>query len=289
MQHHLPPRVWPAFLSFFVALGALYLGSALLILAVLAAVHGPDAFLDGDLIQQLLKNPVVLLASVVLSSSVVAVTALFGARLSTQPWTERLAIRRPQLAGVTLVLVMLAAPALGQVLETVVALLGIEVTGTLKHLSDSIASASGWQVPAIVLAISLGPAVGEELLFRGYIQTRLAARFGALWGITAASVLFGLMHMDPIHSVLAAILGLYLGFVAYRFDSIIPSICAHAFNNLTAALMIFLLPSEAEELGSVPLIPGVFSAAFFLFCLWWIVRATTRGEVLPAATPVDLH
>ncbi len=289
MQDRLPPRVWPAFLSFILALGALYLGSALLILGVLTVVHGPEAFQNGDLIQELLRHPLILLASVVLSSSVVAITAFLGARLSTDVWTERLAIRRPQLAGVTLVLVMLAAPALGQVLETVVALLGIEVTGTLKHLSDSIASASGWQVPAIVLAISLGPALGEELLFRGYIQTRLVARFGGLLGITTASLLFGLMHMDPIHSVLAAILGLYLGFVAYRFDSIIPAILAHAFNNLTAALMIFLLPSETEELTSVPLAPGIVSAAFFLFCLWWIVRATTRGQVLPASPRVNLH
>lgn len=279
MQERMPLRVWPSLLCVVPALLAISIGSALLIVAALTIAHGPDAFQNSNLVRALLKNPLILLASVVLSSTVFAVTAFSAAHLSPEPWKARLSLRRPQVASVTIVLVMLAAPALGQVLETIVALSGIEVDGTLKHLSDSIASASGWQVPAIVIAISLGPGIGEELLFRGYIQTRLTSRWGARLGIAIASLLFGAMHLDPVHSVLAAILGVYLGFVADRFHSIIPSILAHAFNNMTAALMIFLAPPSAEETPAALVVPGIVSAAFFAFCVWWIVRATPRADV----------
>jgi membrane protease YdiL (CAAX protease family) len=36
---------------------------------------------------------------------------------------------------------------------------------------------------------------GEEVLFRGYIQTRLVERHGALWGILIGSIVFTLLHL----------------------------------------------------------------------------------------------
>ena len=38
-------------------------------------------------------------------------------------------------------------------------------------------------------------AFGEEVLFRGYIQTRLVERHGAVWGILIGSIVFTMLHM----------------------------------------------------------------------------------------------
>ena len=61
--------------------------------------------------------------------------------------------------------------------------------------------------------------LGEELLFRGYIQSRLNAAFGRPfrfsgvswgWGVVIASALFGLMHVLNLGSLVGAVSGLLL-------------------------------------------------------------------------------
>ncbi len=63
------------------------------------------------------------------------------------------------------------------------------------------------------------------------MQTRLSARWGAWPGILASAALFGLMHMDRIHSPSAFLIALYLGWLVHRTGSIRPAIAAHAVNN----------------------------------------------------------
>ena len=64
------------------------------------------------------------------------------------------------------------------------------------------------------LALGLAPAFGEELLFRGLdaagARCRASARSGA---ILLSSLAFGAIHLDPVQSPAAFVLGLYLGAV----------------------------------------------------------------------------
>lgn len=48
-------------------------------------------------------------------------------------------------------------------------------------------------IQTFVLYLAMG--FGEELVFRGYVQTRLVERYGVLWGVLVASVMFTLLHM----------------------------------------------------------------------------------------------
>ncbi|MCA9238851.1 MAG: CPBP family intramembrane metalloprotease, partial [Planctomycetales bacterium] len=82
-----------------------------------------------------------------------------------------------------------------------------------------------------VLLIALSPGFVEELLFRGYIQGRLLQRWRPAWAIGVTSVLFGLVHVAPHTVVLATVLGVWLGIVAWRTGSIVPTIVCHAFVN----------------------------------------------------------
>ena len=52
---------------------------------------------------------------------------------------------------------------------------------------------------------------GEEIVFRGYIQSRLVQRHGTIWGILTATVLFTLLHLgfyelSPVNIFSAVIL-----------------------------------------------------------------------------------
>jgi len=69
---------------------------------------------------------------------------------------------------------------------------------------------SYWSEIALV-AISAG--VGEEMLFRGFLQASFCAWLGSTaWGLAVASILFGLLHPISIpYVVIAGMIGFYLG------------------------------------------------------------------------------
>ncbi len=90
---------------------------------------------------------------------------------------------------------------------------------------------------AILLALAAGPAVFEELFFRGMLFGALQRSFSAWKTIAISAVLFGVFHVVA-GNVLAverllpsAFIGLFLGWLRYRSGSVWPSILAHLIHN----------------------------------------------------------
>src|SRR5262249_32646273 len=77
-------------------------------------------------------------------------------------------------------------------------------------------------------------AVGEELCFRGFVGRGLVARYGPLRGVLITSLLFGLVHLEPVQASGAVILGLALHAVYLSTRSLWASIALHGFNNAMA-------------------------------------------------------
>jgi len=66
---------------------------------------------------------------------------------------------------------------------------------------------------SLLYLTALTAGVTEELIFRGYLQTRIAELLkGGVWGIIISSLLFGLMHISG-GSILSAIFPVYIGLV----------------------------------------------------------------------------
>ncbi len=87
-----------------------------------------------------------------------------------------------------------------------------------------------------ILAIGVMAPIAEEILFRGVIQTFFIRKLGAFIGILLSSFWFAAIHIDlglfaPLFTI-----GLFLGFLRYRFDSIWPAIILHSLNNVTSVL-----------------------------------------------------
>ena len=69
----------------------------------------------------------------------------------------------------------------------------------------------------VLLAALAG--VGEELFFRGVLQTVCIRWFGLGAGLALASIVFGLLHAaTPAYAVLATLIGVYLGALFLAFD-----------------------------------------------------------------------
>lgn len=81
--------------------------------------------------------------------------------------------------------------------------------------------------------------IAEEILFRGVIQTYLVRKWRAIIGIVATSFWFAIMHVDIALFLPLFVIGLGLGFVRHRYQSIWGAILLHSLNNLASAMQYF--------------------------------------------------
>jgi membrane protease YdiL (CAAX protease family) len=96
--------------------------------------------------------------------------------------------------------------------------------------------------------ISLLAGVGEEALFRGVLQTTAAGWSTSLWGLVAASVLFGLMHfVTPTYAMLATAIGAYLGWLFLAFDNLVVPMAVHGIYDFVA--LVYLRRTGGREDG----------------------------------------
>lgn len=96
---------------------------------------------------------------------------------------------------------------------------------------------SSWSDMALI-ALSAG--VGEEMLFRGVLQSSLGAWLGIGWGLVIASLLFGLLHPISIpYIVVTAVVGLFLGGAFLLTGNLLMVIVTHSLYDF--ALMSYLL------------------------------------------------
>lgn len=91
------------------------------------------------------------------------------------------------------------------------------------------------------------PGIFEELIFRG-ILFRAFDKLKPWKRIVITALLFGLFHYNPFNFIGPFILGIVLGFIRYRSNSIVPSMFAHATNNSIAMCLSYILSDKAAEL-----------------------------------------
>lgn len=125
-------------------------------------------------------------------------------------------------------------------------------------LADTIRNIVGNPLGYLVLGI-MAPIV-EEIVFRGAIQreaqTFFADRgYSHWWAIAVASLLFALIHMNPIQMPHAFIIGMLLGWLYKRSGSVIPGILVHWVNN-TVAYLIYANVKGAEVMHSADYFGG---------------------------------
>ncbi len=124
----------------------------------------------------------------------------------------------------------------------------------LRMLSELVSEPQGGRAVITALLVSLVPAFCEELFFRGFVQSRLAAIWHPGSAILLTSVVFALVHIDAQHIIAVLPIGLYLGWAAWRSGSVWMSMLLHALNNLAAVLLARAeLPSWSICAGTIVL------------------------------------
>ena len=150
-----------------------------------------------------------------------------------------------------------------------------------------------WLLPVSLPLILLQTST-EEFLFRGYLQSQLAARFSSplVW-MVLPSLLFGFLHYDPATygpnalplAAWSAVFGLVAADLTARAGNLGPALALHFLNNVVAmsftsmeghwdGLALFVLPFGP---GSVEALRATMPLELLLIlCGWLTVRIAIR-------------
>jgi len=208
--------------------------------------------------------------------------ALGGASVSHEPPTLRLGLDPGRLSSRDIALLALGTLALSHGIDGILQATGLREHGAIAEIDDQLRGAQGGTLVLAIVGIGIAPGIAEELLCRGWIQRGLEPRLGAPGAIAVATIVFGVLHGDLVHSAAAAGLGLYLGIVAWLAASIRASILCHAANNLVAVLTLaWEIPTGLASIWTMPLGLGV--ALGCLLIVWRsagppLSRADTQGS-----------
>ena len=89
----------------------------------------------------------------------------------------------------------------------------------------------------------------EELVFRGAILRALLRWKSNPWiGIVISAVMFSVIHMNPVQMPHAFLIGILLGWMYYRTDSIVPGVVYHWVNNTIAYVLFAFYPDPDMKL-----------------------------------------
>ena len=112
----------------------------------------------------------------------------------------------------------------------ILTLIGILLPSSMENYTEMIETSgvSDYSLLWVIGTVILPPIV-EETIFRGLIYRYLVQ-----------AVLFGLFHMNLVQGIYAACLGFLLGYLAYRYDSILIPIAMHSMFNLCGTVVVEL-------------------------------------------------
>lgn len=123
--------------------------------------------------------------------------------------------------------------------------LGLEAPIETQQLFEQI-----MRQPAGYFVVGILVPVAEEMVFRGAILRTLLSIFNRRYHwlpIVLSALLFGVVHGNMAQFVHATLLGLLLGWLYYRTDSIVPGLVLHWMNNTIAYVLTMLLPQSTDS------------------------------------------
>lgn len=226
------PRIWTVFSTVIAAIVAIMIAQAFgvsLLISLLVAQGSNPEQVKQELTERL-DTPLVFVALGVCTQLAVGFTAWFAASRSPIPARIRLGLIRSRLPRWSYPVLMVGSlfPLAIGVCAALALARWIPPQQSPGSLYDNITPRTA--VP-FLLFISLFPGFFEELLWRGYVQRKLLARWSPWLAISVSSGMFALFHMTPHAVANNFVLGIWFGVLAHKSDSIWPSIVCHAFIN----------------------------------------------------------
>lgn len=109
---------------------------------------------------------------------------------------------------------------------------------------------SGYSLMHLACVAALA-GVGEELLFRGFLQVWLSNHFAITWAILVASIVFGLLHyLSHAYFISVTLMSIAFGVAYYITDSLLMVMVWHGVYDFIALVVLVKYPDLVGiELG----------------------------------------
>lgn len=188
-------------------------------------------------------------STIVIQIGMILAPALIMATMLTR--SVRKSLRLNRTGSMEMILAALLAVSLHPTYAAFASLVGAEyklgeqTIEMLMQFDSIIANAPIW---GVLLVLALIPAVCEELVFRGFLFAGLQRDGGHMRAILLTSILFGLSHGVLQQTITASVIGMLLGWLAFRTGGVACTIVFHCVHNSIS----MLLAAHSSRGSSVP-------------------------------------
>lgn len=122
----------------------------------------------------------------------------------------------------------------------------------------------------VFTSISITPAICEEAMFRGFIQKSFEMKYRPMLAILITSIFFGLYHFSPYGLLPLIGLGFYIGYAAYKTNSIVVPMILHFMNNFISILFYYLF-ENIDSLSNTKVSESDFHTGLYNFSYQFII------------------
>ena len=135
-----------------------------------------------------------------------------------------------------------------------------------------------------LLVLAVLPGIGEELLFRGFLQPAIARLFrNAHAGIWISAILFSAFHLQFYGFVPRMALGVLFGYLYWYTGRLWVPMFAHFLNNAYSLVLVYIIGGENISYGfggddGMFWVPAMLSLAVVVFLLYYLKNKLLKNE-----------
>lgn len=122
-----------------------------------------------------------------------------------------------------------------------------------------------------MIGTAIVPAICEEFAMR-CCSVQLLRKYGNGFAVLSVSIVFGLLHGNVVQFVFAFLVGLTLGYITVKTESVIPAILVHAINNGMSVVNSIVAFAATEEAAN--------SVTVGMYLFWLIVGVAATVYLL---------
>lgn len=121
--------------------------------------------------------------------------------------------------------------------------------GSMKELTEAMKQLGHFKLSLgfSIIAFAIVPGICEEFLFRGALLSSFRRRFSPSASIVIVAILFSLMHMMLANFAFYFVLGVVLGYLVIKTNSIFVGMLAHFCSNASAVFLEFIPKGEITK------------------------------------------
>lgn len=123
-----------------------------------------------------------------------------------------------------------------------------------------------WEVLISIIFVSILPAIGEELLFRGAVARGLK-RKNYLFAIIISGLMFSIFHGNASQTVHQFLIGMVFAYLYFVTGSLWASIIAHFCNNAFAIILDVIMANTGANEAFVKISVGGQIAIYVVMCI----------------------